>query len=220
MLFNRLNGKCQLILVLAMHVCLGAGSLSHATIIYESATLGPTGQSGLGIAAGYYHSSGLDAYAGSRFHVNQDEVAQVTAIGGHFFGGDTGTVFGAIVLLSGPDAFPTTVPFNSSEVIASTVFTPDSPSDDYRIPLSVTLDAGDYALIFGSSTLGASGGNLAMPVSGQSWLPGGNLIIAGTNFGWSSFDERARFVVEGVIVPEPSTLLLLALGMVMVKRKR
>jgi len=200
--------------------------LAQADIIYESATLGQVGLTGgIAVAAGYDDYIDTDCYAGARFHIDYE--AQVTAIGGHFLHGygNTGSLFGAILPLSGPGMMPSIPPFDFSNVIASTVFVPDRPSSDYRTPLAVTLQPGDYALIFGSNALGAADGIMAIMADGQQRLEGGDLILAETGGGW--FAEQtglpARFVVEGTVnVPEPASAAMMAIGALtlILQRKR
>jgi hypothetical protein len=175
---------------------------AHAVVIYESAALGTTGQSG-----GYtlYASQWL----GSRFSLSS--TTEITAIGAHLYG--TGTYFGAIVSLSSPGALPVGSPFSFGEVVASTTFTGPGPSVDLSVPLSVMLGPGDYALIFGSGLFGTSGFGA---------MPGNNANIGSpTYFFWNGSSwsnggfSSARFVVYSSVVPvpEPSTLALLGLGL-------
>jgi hypothetical protein len=103
--------------------------------------------------------------------------------------------------------------------VATTVFTPPILNDDVRVPLSVTLDPGDYALIFGSDDFGASGGFAVMA--------GNNLDIPGSasyvRWDWFftppqwydasiEFEGVVRFVVTGRVIPEPSGVALFWLG--------
>ncbi len=136
---------------------LGVGP-SQADIIHESATLGRTGQQG-GTTLG-------EQFLGSRFTITQ--TVNVTLIGGHMEA--TGTLFGAIVALSGPSALPSGSPVDKNW-LASTVFSPGTPSTDARTPLAVTLPPGDYALIFGSQQFGATG-------SGT--MPSNDILSTGT----------------------------------------
>jgi hypothetical protein len=117
-----------------------------ADLIHASAYLGNTG-----VPDNYGLNS---SYLGSRFSV--PSVTQVESVGGHF-GGREGTLFAAIVSLSGPAALPSGSPFDDDTLLASTVFTAPDPSDDILVPLSVTLNPGHYGLIFGSDRLGAAG---------------------------------------------------------------
>jgi hypothetical protein len=203
-----------------------------STITLESASLGPTKQFG-GIV--------LDAnqFLGWRFQLNS--TFQVTEIGGHlsgsFFSRGNNQIFGAIVSLSAPNALPQGDPFQPGEVVASTTFTPSFPSSDVTVPLSVTLNPGNYALIFGSGLFGASGEgfmpynntNLSDPQSYIRWpatILGIPASVPWINEGGSPF----RFVVQGesdtsTSVPETTpTLGILAFGALgassLLKRRR
>ena len=213
------------LLFLTALVCtdLAGGSEAQADIIYESATLGQVGLTGgIAVAAGFDDFMNTDYYAGARFHLDYE--AEVTAIGGHFLldNDNTGNLFGAILPLSGAGAMPSLPPLDSLDVIASTVFVPDdSPSSDYRTSLAVTLQPGDYALIFGSNALGAADGIMRIMANGQQRLDDGDLILAETGSGWSAGQLPARFVIEGTVnVPEPTTILLLSLGGVFLRKRR
>jgi len=189
----------------------GMGFPQHvfATLIYESATLGSTGQSsGFGINS--------NSFLGSRFSIIQ--TVEVSAIGGHMSEfGSGGDVFGAIVDMSGP--IPAGSPFTGGEVLASTVFFPGSPSSDVSVPLSVTLPPGDYAIIFGSSQFGATG--TGVMISSQPDTPAGS----GSYFFWNGGNwqnggfSNIRFtlngleqqtVVGGTALPIDTTSLLVA----------
>ncbi|MBW8040175.1 MAG: hypothetical protein FVQ85_09275 [Planctomycetes bacterium] len=168
------------------------GQLADADpIIHESATMGAAGQlSGWGIDSVWF--------MGSRFYIGQD--VQVTAIGGHMVEWTAGDFFGVIVSLDSAGDLPDGYPFFTSEVVASTVFDPGMPSSDFRTPLAVTLTPGYYALIFGSGRFGSMGGVGALPYAGQTNRPGASFILwDGFNW-WNSASDRARFVVEGIIV--------------------
>ncbi|MHC4186296.1 MAG: hypothetical protein ACYSR4_10245, partial [Planctomycetota bacterium] len=168
---------------------LGVEYAAGGSIIHESATLGPTGQTvGWGV--------GETQFLGSRFSIDQE--VEVTAIGGHLREWTAGNLFGAIIQLTGPGAVPQGSPFNVSEVVASTVLDPCSGSTDFRAPLTATLEPGDYALVFGTGELGSTSGEGAMPWEGQSNLGGASYIIWNGS-GWYGMnpDPPPRFVVEG-----------------------
>ncbi len=160
----------------------------YADVIYESATLGPTGQtSGLGVFD--------EQFLGSRFSISQ--TVQVTEIGGHIDSLFSGDNFGAIIQLSGPGVLPSGSPFDVGEVIASTTFTPSSPSSDISTPLSVILPPGDYALVFGSGLFGATGiGN--MPSNNPTTPAGTGSFFFWNNISWieGKFTD-VRFTVNG-----------------------
>ncbi|MHC4476376.1 MAG: GLUG motif-containing protein [Planctomycetota bacterium] len=159
--------------------------------IYESATLGPTGQFG-----GYELSA--SQFLGSRFYLATE--TEITAIGGHIAEDITGNLFGAILKLSSISDLPVGSPFVAWQVAASTVFDGPLPSTDFRTPLSVTLPAGYYAVVFGSDELGASGGNGVMPYFGQTNISGATYIVW-NGVGWfdAEPDPPPRFVVEGIV---------------------
>lgn len=180
---------------------------ASAAVIYQSATLGPVGQMG---GAALVHTQ----FLGARFYV--PTTVQVTAIGGHlvqFPGG--GSLFGAIVPLSGPMGLPTGSPFDGS-VVASTTFVADFPSSDYRTPLSVVLEPAWYGLIFGSGELGASAGfGAAMPLNNLPLFGPPSFHWGGTSWSSDLFPGTMRFVVEGIpaSIPEPATFTLLGPGL-------
>jgi hypothetical protein len=175
---------------------------AHGLIIHESASLGPIG-----------HTSGPSIssvqFIGSRFYLGT--TIKVTHIGGHM-GITSGDLFGVIVSLSGPNALPSGSPFDASEIVASTKFDPGSPSNDFLTPLSVTLSAGDYALIFGSGQFDAKGQGF-MTTNNYDIL-GQASYFHGNSSGWTDGGFiNTRFVVTGNSTPEPTTLCLIGFGL-------
>jgi hypothetical protein len=167
---------------------------AHAEVIYESATMGPTGQT-----EGYL----IDSYGfmGSRFYIGNP--VQVTAIGGHLFAGwPEDDIFGAIVRLDGLNDLPNGFPFVSGDVVAYTLFTPNYPSSDFRAQLSVLLEPGYYGLVFGSGLYGATG-SAYMPNGGQSDMTGATYFLWDGYYDYSWYDAapfQGRFVVEGTVI--------------------
>jgi hypothetical protein len=168
-------------------------------LVLESATLGPQGGGG----------TSIDTAVGNRFSITTR--TQITAIGGHintFSGGNLGnrgSIWAAIIPLAG--ALPS---FDLSQVeanaVASALVEDDSfESSDFRVPIEVVLEPGDYALLFGGTGLFGSTGVALMPTAGQAALPGYSLIYwdgrVGNNV-WrdGGSDEAERFIVEGFIV--------------------
>ncbi len=137
-------------------------------------------------------------FLGWRFQVT--DTLQVTDIGGHL--GSTSPnneIFGAIVSLSEPNAFPQSNPFQPGEVLAATTLNPSFPTNDVTVPLSVTLNPGNYALVFGSGLFGASG-DAYMPYNDTA-NEAASLFDYVDGFGWRNIIYRAtlRFVVKGEI---------------------
>lgn len=207
--------------VAAMAVIAFASPAVQAAIIFESATLGPTGGLG-GITLGstevqlppLHEKTRADFFLGSRFSV--DTVVDVESVGGVMYSDRGGSFFAAIVSLSSSTALPSGNPFDMT-TLATTVFTPPAANNDILTPLSVTLNPGDYALIFGSEFFGATEGYGAMSAS--------NADIAGpaSYIGWQFWGGESgnwynspgaaglRFVVTGMI-PEPGSWLLAAVA--------
>lgn len=192
------------LLVAASFVC-----EAKAAVLHESATFA-AGSGG--------NSAHATQYLASRFTLSQ--TSAITAIGGNIFLFPwlDNELFGAIVALSSaPSALPSFLPSQlSSNTLAYTTFSPPTASSDFRTPLSVTLNAGTYALIFGAGQWDTSGWG-SMPFAGQSNLPGSS-YFSGHLFTNAWFDggvTRMRFVVEGSVspVPLPAALPLFATGL-------
>jgi len=195
---------------------LGLTQQALAELIYESATLGPTGKTGGG-------SLNLGQFLGSRFSIT--ETVEVTSIGGHIGGiGVSPELFGVIVELPGPSVLPAGSPFTGSEVLASTVFTPPGPSSDVSVPLSVILTPGDYAIIFGSGLFGATSStgftpqnDVVTPAGSGSfilWSDFGSIWIDGSSFRNERYTINGNVLeqtpVGGTILPIDTTALLVA----------
>ena len=183
-----------------------AGSLSlapaNADTILESATLGPS-EFGGGLAIG---GSVNNPILGNRFSVSA--TTQITAIGGHLNTFDDGNLFnigsiwGAIIPMSG--FLPA---FDASEIeaiaLVHAIFEDDnSSSGDLREPVSLVLNPGDYALLFGGGGLFGTTGEAHMSTTNQVRLPGFSVFYwdgrPGNNV-WrdGGTDQAPRFVVEG-----------------------
>jgi hypothetical protein len=173
---------------------------ARGDVIFQSATLGP-------LTGGGYLLGGSQ-YLGSRFSLTQP--VQVQAIGGHFLV-DGGSLFGAIVSLSSPSALPSGSPFDTTTIATVTFTLPLYEDADVSIPLSVELQPGNYALIFGSGQFGASGfGGMA---NDNTDIPGqASYFWWGNNQWYNDTIDNTRFVVYGEVVPEPGTIALFAMA--------
>ncbi|GAH56508.1 unnamed protein product, partial [marine sediment metagenome] len=143
------------------------------------------------------------SFLGSRFHIGK--LTQVMSVGGHLVTEAPGLVFAAIVSLTGPDALPVGTPFSSSEVVDKVLFNLPDINMDFRVPLWVKLEPGDYVLVFGSGELGATLGSSGhMPSDGQALLPDTSYIIwDGSYSDWFDTEPtyHPRFVVEAMKIP-------------------
>lgn len=173
-------------------------------LIFQSATVGtPTD---VGPTVAYYQ------FLGVRFGL--DTAVHVTAIGGSFCCGETGSsgtnpeIFGAITTLAGADGLPAGGTDNFAP-LAYVVFAPSAvQTEDVSVPVDLDLAPGDYALIFGSDRFGATGAATAAN-------DGTALISANAYFfGYGSWYDApslsgTRFFIEGSPVPEPASVCLL-----------
>jgi hypothetical protein len=188
-----------------------------AEILFESGTLGPTGT-----AEGAVPSTNVSAsiYPGVRFQLTQPVKTEL--IGGHFVDDLGGTFFGAIVALEDANDFPNSEDRATPDVLGVTQLTFPVASADVFGDLSVSLQPGWYALVFGTGRFGTSGNGGATRNNTDIGDP--SYIAFGPNLKWFNMDifgdffDNHRFVVLGEIVPEPSSISLLlvsAFGMAM-----
>jgi hypothetical protein len=203
---TRVSSFCRSLVLAASFVwfCAAPGT-ALATIIVETATLGATGQTG-----GTNINS--NQWLGARFTLTQS--TQITDVGGHLVSITAGGIFAAIVPLSSPTALPSFLPSTiATSALAGTVFTPPSLSADVLTPLSVLLAPGSYALVFGSGGPFGAAGSGAMAIANLPLLGSPSFFRAfGGSWVENGFTE-ARFVVVGNVVPEPTTALLLGVGL-------
>ena len=193
---------------------------SYGVFLHQSAILGETGDdSGYNIGG---------SQLASRFTLTQR--AQVTYVGGHVGNFLGEALFAAIIPLPSADGLPTFRPFEiESFAFGSALFTPDRLSSEVRVPLSTNLASGHYALVFGSRFFGS-------PISSQGFmpcidpcdhtdpathtdmdLPGASYFYGGNTSPSSAYIDSGiagtRFFVEGMHIPEPSTIALFAAGL-------
>jgi hypothetical protein len=188
-------------------------SVAGAAIIYESGTLGPTGVPRRDVSDQVVLGATISpfAYNGVKFQLSQPVITR--QIGGHFVGSLGTTFFGAIVALENENDFPDSGDLSTPDVLGSMVTAFSEPSAEVFGDLELHLDPGWYALVFGSGFFGASGDGAALlnnpdidnptyighqPLSGFGW---GNLI--------NPIFRNYRFVVEGNVIPETSSIRIM-----------
>jgi hypothetical protein len=170
-------------------------------------------------------SDPLDNMIGASFVVSGG-VFQMVGVGANFDGNANSLpglgmqkLFVAIVPLTSGTALPSfTAGAIGANALASAAFAAPTVAGDFTIPLSINLQPGAYAAIFGSA------GFLGSDAAGEEGLQDGNLTI-GTpnifnNFGdqaWSAygFDTGIRIFETGAVVAvtEPETFALTGLGL-------
>ena len=187
-------------------IAASVSTMAEAGTVYQSATY-------TGAVTGEYILSNNDLI-GAAFTLTQ--TTKITAIGAQFGGFPSGQIFGAIVPVSGSTLLPN---FASSDIAANSlahvVFSvPTATAIDLAEPLSITLSAGTYGVVFGSGAFGATGwaglGYLNDPAGSP------NLFRSFFSNDWEAFgDTGVRVFVEGdavSAVPEPSTWAMMLIG--------
>lgn len=189
-------------------VVLVAPATGSGAIIYESATLGPTGQSGGA-------SVNSSQFLAVRFLASSS--VTTGSIGGHLQGFVSGGLFGAVVALTGSTDFPDSFDLSTADVLGAAVLPATSPSDEVAANLSVSLTAGNwYALVFGSGLFGATGSG-AMPLNDTA-IGTPSYFFKSTSTTWNNGGfSNARFFLDTnavTVVPEPHSAALFAVGLV------
>ncbi len=183
-------------------------------MVYQSATLGSDDTGGYTVTDG--------RSIGAVFSLSS--ATDITGIGGEFEGGPYGggTIFGVIVSLA--DLATTSPSALASIALANVLFTipttlPHAASPgfytfgDVEAPLSTTLAAGDYAVIFGSGQFGATG---TASLGGNNHAVGSPTLIQTLyDDNWvSESDHHIRIFVDGApAVPEPASWALMVAGL-------
>ncbi len=190
---------------------------TRGATIFESASLGETGLTFNDLVADSIPTTGVSetVFSGVRFHLGQPAVT--SQIGGHFVARDNGSsIFGAVVRLTDENDFPNSFDLTTPDLIG--VATADLPATSTEVfaDLNVALNPGWYALVFGSGLFGAQGEGVAIrngvDISDQSYIA----LQPQSGVPWvdlDSFISGSRFIVVGSIVPEPSTLTFLLIGL-------
>ncbi len=187
-------------------------ALATAATIFESGTLGETGIPRFAVPGANVSDTVFD---GVRFELTQPVLT--SQIGGHFVGSPntTGTFFGAIVELDDENDFPDSGDLQTPDVRGSAVFSFPEPSAEVFADLSVFLEPGWYALVFGSGLFETSGDG-AMPLNNPDI--GEPSYIAFVSSRWRNLDgtsipfDNYRFIVKGTIIPEPESFGLAMIG--------
>ena len=195
-------------LIVSIAALIVTPSAAPAAIIFESAQPGGGGQSGITIGGASHQIYGAAFSISTGVHV--DSIGGLINPSGAPF---TNDIFGALVRLTSVDALPTGNPFTGPEVVASVVFNAGSDA-----PLSVDLDPGAYAVVFGNDQFGATGTAVAPPAGTVLTT---HYLVWNTNAGsWGGGTGYSRFYVTGTVVPEPSSALLLLSGAALCLRRR
>ncbi|MCW6508639.1 VPLPA-CTERM sorting domain-containing protein [Lichenifustis flavocetrariae] len=183
---------------------------AQASVVYQS-----TAYSGMD-TGDYILSS--NNFMGAAFQLTT--ATKITGIGAQFGANNGGAIFGTIVPLASLTAFPAGSSADLSSIsLASTVFSVPSGTTalDFVTPLSVTLNAGSYGVIFGAGQFGSTASGFA-GLGGYNTPTGTSPELFRSFFStdWTRFDDNIRIVVEGnsiSTVPLPAGLPLMAAGL-------
>jgi hypothetical protein len=200
-------------LLIAWCMCIATANISNADVLFESGTLGTAGVSWPDLVNGAVPGTSVHSlyFPGSRFHLS--ERAITTRVGGHFAAEFSGTFFGALVQLENESDFPDSTNLSTPDVMGTTVLTFPNPSAEVFGELSLSLEPGWYALVFGSGLFNTTGtgGTVRNGVD----IENPSYMDFDPNLDWFNLDAlqaslgRRRFVVEGIILPEPALISLL-----------
>lgn len=147
-------------------------------------------------------------YVGARFQVS--ETSLITEVGGHFVGGfQQDSFFGAIIRLDSATDFPDSGDLSSTDVIGVAHLSFPHPSDEIFGELSVKLEPGWYAVVFGSALFQTDGRGGAVRNGEDIGLP--SYINWQPSNGWFNLTDlgfeglgNLRLVVKGRVIPEPA----------------
>ncbi len=198
-------------------------SSSDAATIYESGHLGTTGVSAQQLFDQTVPGSNvnLSVFLGARFEILQP--ANTTRVGGHFVGfGEGDSIFGAIIALTGESDLPDSFDLSTFDLLGGTKIDLPLESNEVFGELDLFLSPGWYAVVFGGSMFGAALGGGAVRNNTDIGIPSyiqAQQIIGG----WANMSpnfRNHRFVVEGTVIPEPATIVLLGTCGVLLLLKR
>jgi hypothetical protein len=219
--------KQDLLAVVAFFVASTSTSPATSAVIYESATLGPTGIGIQQLLQGAAQGTNVadSNFAGARFRI--DQPVATTAIGGHFIRGLADeSFFGAIVQLTDEFDFPNSGDLSTMDVVGVTALSFPHPSNEAFGQIAVILTPGWYAVVFGSGQFETTGWGGTINNGLEIGAP--NYILWQPSNGWFNLVDlgfpglgNLRLVVEGTVVPEPSIVTPVVIAALMFSgRKR
>ena len=199
------------------------GSCAFADVLFESGTLGLTGVSWSDATSGTVPTVNISphVFTGVKFHLDQPVLT--TSVGGHFVSPSGGAFFGTLVSLENETDFPDSGDFSTPDTLGATLLSFPVASAEVFGDLNLSLDQGWYALVFGSGLFGANGAGGAPANNVDIGTPTYIAFQPGSGVTWidlATFVTDLRFVVSGRSVPEPSTPILIILGLLICFSRR
>ncbi len=202
--------------------------------LLETASINPAASPFGGLVAGSVPFNQTQ-FLGARFSLT--ETTQLHQVGGHMIGNHGPDILGQTVLRPGSGflaifpllnahSFPT-VDANTfeSQALFSTLITPGIPRLDHSVSLSLFLSPGEYAVIFGGSSgrerdWFGSDGDLFFGtdiLNPSASLFSGHVRRSSSTISWNDSTAQTfgpRIFISGSPVPEPSTFVLFASGII------
>jgi len=154
-------------------------------------------------------------FIGARFSL--EDPVHLEQIGASFYAiNESDTFFAAIVAFDLGFDLPRGLPFEDGEVLGSTILQPGTNLTEALASISLTLDPGNYGIVIGTGLYGASGVG-GMPNNNSDHLHSSYFRwsdIPMQTPEWSYGGDGYRFLINGQVVPEPSTALLVTTGLI------
>jgi hypothetical protein len=210
-------GRICIVILLATTASVAIATSAMGEIIFESGTLGATGAFFSDLENGIVPGTNVNGsvFTGVRFKLSQRIIT--SHVGGHFVERISGTFFGAIVGLDDENDFPDSGDFSTPDVLGAATLAFPNPSAEAFGDLALSLDPGWYALVFGSGLFGTNGSGGAvrngMDIGGPTYIG----YQPGSGVSWIDITPDGpnhRFVVNGSVVPEPNTIQMTSLVLV------
>ena len=157
--------------------------------------------------------------------IQLQDIVHITSIGATMFAvNENATFFVAVLQLPHATSLPSGSPFDGSETLATTIIAGEA-IDDYWGTTDLTLNPGYYAIIIGGGEFGATGfGGVPSNNTDHLWasyfvwtdvdpmIPFGEFAPF-SNGSWSEGGVGGyRIFLEGTVIPEPSTGILVLFG--------
>jgi hypothetical protein len=187
---------------LCLAVCFST-SAAKASLLYSNAKPGSPESVGLVL--------GNAQLVGMRFQLSSSAI--IDGIGGNIQVLNTvgnESIFGTLVRLTDMSDYPDSIDLSTPDVLATITFGANAGFTDLTIPIApLTVQPGDYALVFGSGLFGATGIG-SMSTDNPNFADSSTFYYNTADDNWGEYGAAGglRFTIYGTSVPEPSSASL------------